>query len=256
MNVERRTPTDEMRITRRFRKQYPPLKIVNGWGKIVEESTNTIDKRLEGMGGMLEVAVLSAFANPDVAIPIAFTMAVLGGATIGEKIPLVSWLPDLMKEKKAVKIVREKENVSPEEIANVLYEFPDVVTKEEVKLWPKKRLGEESLEHPERYQIMKAVLTNNPESPDMVVDKFMEAQKLAQENRRSEKNMRKDALTKGINVGAGVVGMAVITYLASYKWGFDHQAGVVGLFDDVILFGVLGYSFAKNKINSFFSKYQ
>lgn len=255
INVERRSLSEELIDTQRERSKYPPLRIVNSWRKLVEDSTDTGAKRLNGLDGMLTIVALSMMADGDIAIRTAFILAILGGATIGEKIPIFSGPVEFFKEKNAIKKVKEEKDVPVGEIAYLLNGFPDFVDEKEVRLWPKKKMGEESHEHPERYLIMKAVLNNNPETPDVVVEKFMEAQGLALENRRSKINMSEEALRKGVDIAIGVALMVGITYAASFGLGYQAQAGIVGLGDDVVLFGVLAYSFTKEKIKSFFSKY-
>jgi hypothetical protein len=254
MNTERRSLSEELKETQRVRGEYRPLRMANLWGKVIEKSTDSKVKSIGGAAVTMGFVALSMIADSNVAIATAETLAVLGGATIGEKIPLFSGPIGFMKEKKAVRIVRQEKDVSSGEIADLLHEFSDVVAEKEVELWPKKQLGEESLEHPDRYRIMRAVLNNNPETPGVVVEKFMEAQRLAQENRRSKKYMRKEALRKAGDVAIGVVVMAGITNLVSFGFGYQSQVGIVGLADDAILIGVLTYSYFRQKIKSFLSK--
>jgi len=255
MNAEHASLSEELKETQRIRSEYLPFKIVNLWGKLVEASTDTKTKKIGGFAGMMGVVILSMIIDGNFAIVTAETLAVLGGATIGEKIP-PSEAVNFFKEKKFIKAVKEKKDVTVEEIASLLSKFPDVVDQEEVNLWPDKKLGEESLDNPKRYRIMRVVLNNNPEAPNTVVENFMQAQILAQKKRRTREYMRKEAWRKGIDIGGGIALMVGITSLASFGLGYKTQAGIIGLGDDIVLYGVLTYSFAKEKIKSFFSKYK
>lgn len=246
---------EELQETQRVRNEYFPLRVVKKWGELVDASVNSNAKRLIGFSGMMGVVVLAMIIDGKFAIVTAETLAVLGGATIGEKLPLLSGQIEFVKEKRAVKNLKKEQSVSVEDIANLLCEFSDIVPRKEVELWTEEKLGGEFLERPERYRIMQAVLKGNPKSPGVVVEGFMEAQKLAQEKRRSKKYMRKEAFEKAGDIAIGVVLMAGVTNAVSFGLGYQAQAGIVGLADDVVLYGVLAYSFSKQKIKSFFSKY-
>lgn len=263
MNVEQRPSSKELgetlkrenEETRRIREESRPLKLANLLGRLIEVSTDTKTKKIGGFAGMMGVVILSMIIDGNFAIVTAETLAVLGGATIGEKIPLTSWLPEFIKEKKAIKAVRKKNYVSPKEIASMLSKFPDVVDQKEVELWPSKQLGEESLNNPKRYRIVRAVLDGSQKDPSLIIEDFMQAQVIAQEERRTKKYMRREAWKKGADIGGGIVLMVGITSLASFGFGYQAQAGIIGLGDDAILYGVLAYSFAKQKIKSFLSNY-
>ena len=136
MSVERGSLSEILKETQEARNDYRHLKIANLWGKLVENSTNTKTKRIGGFAGMMGVVVLSMILDGNFAIATAETLAVLGGATVGEKIPLLSGPTEFIKEKKAVKIVREKKDVSPEEIADLLSGFSGVWYKTPFSLSP------------------------------------------------------------------------------------------------------------------------
>jgi hypothetical protein len=254
MNIERLSLSEQAEKTQKTRNNYLPLEVLNKWGELVEEATETRTKWMNGLGVTIGIVALSAVADGNVAIETAYMLSFLGGAAVGEKIPAFSWLLELMKDKKAIGKVWGEKKVSKEEIADLLVEFPDVVAREEVELWPKEVMGVSSHKHPERFEIMNAILHDNPESPDAVVDVFMDAQQLAQEKRESKDCMREQAYKKAMNIILGILVMAGITYAADVLFG-HKGAGIGGLSDEALWIILMGGVVAKDKIKSLFSKF-
>lgn len=252
-----RAPTlaEEAKKTQKVRKKYPLLKIANSIEKGFKISTDTKIKKWSGFSATVLLIAASIVLDGNFAIATAEAMAIAGGAAVGKKIPVVSGPTEFFREKKAVQAVRNEKEVPVKDIAYLLLEFPDIVKKEKVKLWTQQKLRGEDLEHPERYKIMQAILNNNPESSEEVVKKFMFAQKVAQRMRRQKDYMRQEAIKELGDVLVGIAVMTGATNYVSFGLGYQAQAGLVGLADDIVLVGALAYCHTKDKIKSFFSKF-
>lgn len=246
---------EEAQETQRRRNSYKPLRVVSNVENAISNCTNTRPKELVCFSGMLGVAVLAAFIDGKFGITASELLAVFGGAMAGNDTPLISGPINFFKDKKAIKTIRARNEVSVDEIASLLLEYPDVVNREEVELWPKKLFGESSLEHPDRYKLFKAILENNLESPEVIVDKFIQAEILAQQIRRSRKYMQKEALMKLEDIFTGILITTGVTNALVFGLGLQSEAGFAGLGDDAFSIAAKESRAIKNRVKSFFSKF-
>lgn len=237
--------------TKRVRDQSPALHLTNLLGRLVETSTDTKAKSAIAFSGMLGVVVLSMIIDGKTALVASEGLAVLGGALTGDRIPLISGPVEFVKDKKRVMEMKKKKDADPNKIAVLLTKHEDIVALEELELWQQQILKEESALHPDRYRLARNLF--EIENPSLVKENFMQAQIIAQRQRRFHKYILGEALNKTVNVGAGTALMVGLASWISFGLDYRSAAGVAGLADDGLVFAVVAYSKVKQKAMSFLS---
>lgn len=241
----------EAEETQRVREQSPALRLTNLLGRLVENSTDTKMKSAIAFSGMLGVVVLSMIVDGKTALFTSEGLAVLGGALMGDRIPLVSGPIEFLKDKRRVEKIKKKKDADPNKIVALLTRHKDIVELEELELWEQQILKEESALHPDRYRLARNLF--KIEDSSLVKEKFMQAQIIAQENRRSPKYILAEVANKAINVGAGVALMLGFANWISFGMNHQSEAGIAGLADDAVVLAVVTYSKVKQKLTSFLS---
>lgn len=245
------TLLEETQATQRVRDQSPVLRLTNLLGRLVEVSTDTKAKSAIAFSGMLGVVVLSMIVDGKIAMVTSEGLAVLGGAMMGDRIPLVSGPIEFVKDNRKAMEMKKKKDTNPDQIATLLTRHEDIIELEELELWEQKKLKEESALHPDRYRLARNLF--KIEDPSLVKENFMQAQIIAQRKRRSPKHILVEASNKLINLGAGAALMVGIASWISFGMNYQSQAGIAGLADDAVVFAVIAYSKAKRKVMSFLS---
>lgn len=259
MNVEQRPSLPDLekvlqkeaQETQRVREQSPALRLTNLLGRLVEASTDTKAKSAIAFSGMLGVVILSMIIDGKTAFVTAQGLAVVGGALTGDRIPLISGPIEFAHGKRRVMEIKEKKNTDPKKIAPLLTRHEDIVALEELELWKQQILKEESALHPDRYRLARNLF--KIEDPSLATEHFMQAQIIAQGERRSPKYIFREALNKMVNMGVGVTLMVGFANWISFGLDYRSAAGLAGLADDGLVFTVVAYSKVKQKVMSFLS---
>ncbi len=245
----------EAAITKRNREQYPPLHWAYVLSRHAEYLTKTDGRTILSVAGMVTILTVLGFANNDVVSFIGSeVLAVFGGVLTGVSYRPISRSSEIASKlagkftKNVLKIDNTKklfkDNIKVEDVEKLLQKYPDVVAPEEIRKWIKGDLGQAYGGDP-RIEIVQAIYQRNlkqrrPLTPrkeasvrKRTVNIVMEAQALAQFERRSPIELNKEVIKERIDsivtaIIFGGVGTVINLMFKAYV-----ATGFLGLVDDV-----------------------
>lgn len=236
---------NETTQTKVARKKSWPLKAANSIRSANDFLTANTPRAIASFSA-LGTATAVSILSPDIPA-LSGALIVAGGLMLGDATRPVTKLVDAINGRRNWKRFQATPQLSPEALSKLLVRYDEPLSSNTIT--DVLRLeGRRSVSNDERYNLIQEAFKKNQQSkPDNIkpedwermirqdtVRKVVEAQRLAQLERRSPRKMVVDALIQAGDLGIGVLGLIGAVKGITSALGPRIPASILGVVDDVV----------------------